>query len=460
MLRQTFQDRRYAGNRQNGGNEWSWNRGEQFMEAQNKDFTQSSWSSNKGDGGTSKERSDSKTSRGNSWNSQSWSSNEGSDMGWSSEPQGNNKGSDYPDEGGSSGGNLETLLRGVPGMDFPDYLTVPNTDFDCSRMPTRGYYGDVDAGCQVFHICQPGNRKDSFLCPIGTIFNQKYFVCDWWYNVNCSDTPSYYDLNAEVYKEVSMTTEGISSTTEKSLPWNPQDLDKKRPTKSWGNQGSTGKQNTRKQDTPTRRGKSDSGSSREVVSSTWSQSDIQKEVTHSWSTSSGSTSGNYGSPSLSSNAVVPTVKPIWYGIDGQPAKDQSNGMKKRNGLVHSSAPFGTRMKSTPMATAGTWTPAEVHQPTPSPIRNNGFQPTPATRAWLKVDDIPETSIVPTGVKGVWEQETTRRSEQGSHTRTTSTNRKLSVASQENRVVNKKQQSLDSSKFWGQRQKFHASHVTN
>ena len=78
---------------------------------------------------------------------------------------------------------------------------------------------------------------------MGTIFNQKYFVCDWWFNVNCSDTPSYYELNNEVYKDPASVTEEVPVTTEKSMPWNPQDLDRKKPMKGWGNQpSSTGKQ--------------------------------------------------------------------------------------------------------------------------------------------------------------------------------------------------------------------------
>ena len=26
----------------------------------------------------------------------------------------------------------------------------------------------------------------SFLCPNGTLFEQQYFICDWWFNVDCS----------------------------------------------------------------------------------------------------------------------------------------------------------------------------------------------------------------------------------------------------------------------------------
>ena len=54
-----------------------------------------------------------------------------------------------------------------------------------------GYYADPEAECQAFHICtsdaEGGLAKYSFLCPNGTIFNQEYFICDWWFNVDCSE---------------------------------------------------------------------------------------------------------------------------------------------------------------------------------------------------------------------------------------------------------------------------------
>ena len=49
---------------------------------------------------------------------------------------------------------------------------------------------------QVFHVCHRDGRQDSFLCPNGTVFNQKYFVCDWWYNFPCEDAPFFYPVNA------------------------------------------------------------------------------------------------------------------------------------------------------------------------------------------------------------------------------------------------------------------------
>ena len=46
-----------------------------------------------------------------------------------------------------------------------------------------GYYADLDAGCQVFHVCSkmPDGAyiQSSFLCPNGTIFQQESFSCQW-----------------------------------------------------------------------------------------------------------------------------------------------------------------------------------------------------------------------------------------------------------------------------------------
>ena len=66
-----------------------------------------------------------------------------------------------------------------------------------------GYYADPGARCQSFHICAGEGRLDgltkfSFLCPNGTLFQQQYFVCDWWFNVDCSKTEEFYALNGEL----------------------------------------------------------------------------------------------------------------------------------------------------------------------------------------------------------------------------------------------------------------------
>ena len=108
-------------------------------------------------------------------------------------------------------------IPGVPGEDYPIFVTPPETQFACGDQ-IEGYYADTDADCQAFHICAPDGSnsliKYSFLCPNGTLFNQQYFICDWWFNVDCSQVrqtwslswsetflfqaPNFYSLNADI----------------------------------------------------------------------------------------------------------------------------------------------------------------------------------------------------------------------------------------------------------------------
>ena len=39
----------------------------------------------------------------------------------------------------------------------------------------------------MFHVCVGSSPSAfySFLCPNGTLFNELYFTCDWWFNVDC-----------------------------------------------------------------------------------------------------------------------------------------------------------------------------------------------------------------------------------------------------------------------------------
>ena len=62
-----------------------------------------------------------------------------------------------------------------------------------------GYYADLEAGCQSFHICIAAAvvsgvagvgavlAPHTFLCPNGTVFDEDGFMCDWWFNVRCGD---------------------------------------------------------------------------------------------------------------------------------------------------------------------------------------------------------------------------------------------------------------------------------
>ena len=50
---------------------------------------------------------------------------------------------------------------------------------------------------QAFWVCH-NKQQDGFLCPNGTMFNQRYFTCDWWFNVRCPESPDYYELNKNI----------------------------------------------------------------------------------------------------------------------------------------------------------------------------------------------------------------------------------------------------------------------
>uniref|UniRef100_T1JLX2 Chitin-binding type-2 domain-containing protein n=1 Tax=Strigamia maritima TaxID=126957 RepID=T1JLX2_STRMM len=52
----------------------------------------------------------------------------------------------------------------------------------------------------VWHICDLENRKSSFLCTNGTIYNQIARVCDWWFNVDCGSSANFYSINDDLYK--------------------------------------------------------------------------------------------------------------------------------------------------------------------------------------------------------------------------------------------------------------------
>ncbi|GBO13862.1 hypothetical protein AVEN_32772-1 [Araneus ventricosus] len=41
----------------------------------------------------------------------------------------------------------------------------------------------------------PDGRNASFLCVNGTIFHQRFFVCDWWFHFECGKAPNMYELN-------------------------------------------------------------------------------------------------------------------------------------------------------------------------------------------------------------------------------------------------------------------------
>ena len=100
---------------------------------------------------------------------------------------------------------LASNIPGVPGEDYPIYAEVPESGFTCDGQVDGGYYSDPEAECQAFHICTAdgagGLAKYSFLCPNGTLFNQNYFICDWWFNFDCATAEDLYSLNDEIAAE-------------------------------------------------------------------------------------------------------------------------------------------------------------------------------------------------------------------------------------------------------------------
>merc|ERR1712038_1028582 len=114
---------------------------------------------------------------------------------------------------------LQASIPGVPGEDYPIYAEVPESGFTCDGQVDGGYYSDPEAECQVFHICTAdgagGLAKYSFLCPNGTLFNQNYFICDWWFNFDCAEAEGLYSLNDEYAAERS-ALDGAASDAQSS----------------------------------------------------------------------------------------------------------------------------------------------------------------------------------------------------------------------------------------------------
>lgn len=91
-------------------------------------------------------------------------------------------------------------VAGAPGVDFPAYTRIPKTSFTCEgKGYDFGFYADEEAQCQVYHVCWSG-RRESFLCGVGTVFNQAILTCDYWHSVDCSKSSQFYSANSELGK--------------------------------------------------------------------------------------------------------------------------------------------------------------------------------------------------------------------------------------------------------------------
>ncbi|XP_031633705.1 mucin-2 [Contarinia nasturtii] len=88
---------------------------------------------------------------------------------------------------------LVVIVAGQNSL-FSNPSQIPKTNFNCKGRPA-GYYADVQAGCQIYHMCDGLGRQFSYSCPNTTLFQQRMLICDHWYMVNCSKAESDYDAN-------------------------------------------------------------------------------------------------------------------------------------------------------------------------------------------------------------------------------------------------------------------------
>merc|ERR1712203_301499 len=97
--------------------------------------------------------------------------------------------------------SYESTIPGAPGQDYPTFSTAPATSFDCGGL-VQGYYADLETDCQAYHVCGSDPARtapiSTLLCPNGTLYNQQYFVCDWWFNVDCSVAADFYGINEDI----------------------------------------------------------------------------------------------------------------------------------------------------------------------------------------------------------------------------------------------------------------------
>jgi len=151
---------------------------------------------------------------------------------------------------------LRDSIPGEPGVDYPVFSEVTETEFSCNGRIFGGYYADPEMQCQQYHVClTPPNafmdRKTSFLCPNGTVFSQSLLTCDWWFNVDCTETEDFYSINEKIG-----STEPISN--EDSISSEPAP-DRQRPQSSQTNQKRRRPQNQQQPQAQRREGQKPQG---------------------------------------------------------------------------------------------------------------------------------------------------------------------------------------------------------
>ncbi|GAV08291.1 hypothetical protein RvY_18007 [Ramazzottius varieornatus] len=96
----------------------------------------------------------------------------------------------------------EIYANAQPGKDFPILAEIPQSNVDCASFKQPGFYADEAGQCQVFHRCDVNGNLTSYLCPNMSLFNQITLVCDWFWNVDCSQSKQFQDYsNSRLYQE-------------------------------------------------------------------------------------------------------------------------------------------------------------------------------------------------------------------------------------------------------------------
>ncbi|KAH9419438.1 hypothetical protein DERP_010650 [Dermatophagoides pteronyssinus] len=101
--------------------------------------------------------------------------------------------------------NFPYELKGADLTDYPFYISIPETDFNCKGRHD-GYYANIDLKCQVYHHCAIGHQRYDFLCPNYTLFDQTTFTCRFINTVDCDASENHYKRNNDLY--VQSTTNG------------------------------------------------------------------------------------------------------------------------------------------------------------------------------------------------------------------------------------------------------------
>jgi len=104
----------------------------------------------------------------------------------------------------------------------PDNL--PDTAFTCEDKVTGGYYADVEADCQLFHVCVQVSEYEfqdfHFLCPNDTVFDQQHLVCTNWFEVDCHAQLAFFTNDFGIKRgsfEDEDINEGTTQNSEQSF---------------------------------------------------------------------------------------------------------------------------------------------------------------------------------------------------------------------------------------------------